>query len=165
MKRVLVTGANKGIGLAIVKRLLRECPDVYIYLGSRDSNRGRKAIEQSISEIGEQVKERLELIEIDVTSDSSVNKAVKDMQKNVLDNTKFLYGIVNNAGGTGSEMSGNEIIQLNMYGVRRVTEAFLPFIQNGGKFIDLPFFFISNMMKDLFLYKLNLISSILNQDV
>ena len=146
MKRVLVTGANKGIGLAIVKRLLREYPDVYIYLGSRDSNRGRKAIEQSISEIGEQVKERLELIEIDVTSDSSVNKAAKDMQKNVLDNTKFLYGIVNNAGGTGSEMSGNEIIQLNMYGVRRVTEAFLPFLQNGGKFIDLPFFFIPNIM-------------------
>ena len=46
MKRVVVTGANKGIGLAIVKRLLREYPDVYVYLGSRNVERGEAAIKQ-----------------------------------------------------------------------------------------------------------------------
>ena len=40
MKRVVVTGANKGIGLAMVKRLVREHSDLFVYLGSRDSGRG-----------------------------------------------------------------------------------------------------------------------------
>ena len=36
MKSVLVTGANKGIGLAIVDAILREQPRYRVLLGSRD---------------------------------------------------------------------------------------------------------------------------------
>ena len=126
MKRIVVTGANKGIGLAIVKRLLKENPDVYVYLGSRDIERGLAAIEQIGSEIGPAVKDRVELLHIDVTSDASVQKAAESIGKN-LDGS--IYGVVNNAGGTSGEMSARQIIDLNTYGVRRVSEAFLPFVQ------------------------------------
>ena len=133
MKRIVVTGANKGIGLAIVKRLLHEYPDTYVYLGSRDSQRGRAAIEQIISEIGALAEQRVELLELDVLSESSVQKAAESIKKSVGGNSNVLYGLVNNAGG-GGDKSARELVELNMYGVRRCTEAFLPLIQNGGIF-------------------------------
>ena len=132
MKRVVVTGANKGIGLAIAKRILKEYPDFYVFLGSRDSGRGRDAIEQIISELGLSVKERLQLLELDVTSDESVKNAVECIKTNVGGSNNILYGLVNNAGGAGGGMSGKQVVDLNMYGVRRVTEAFLPLIQDKG---------------------------------
>ena len=36
MRRILVTGANKGIGLAIVKALLAASPDTMVLLGARE---------------------------------------------------------------------------------------------------------------------------------
>ena len=48
MKRILVTGANKGIGQAIVTKLLEDFPDTYLLLGSRDVARGQTAIQQII---------------------------------------------------------------------------------------------------------------------
>ncbi len=41
MRRILVTGANKGIGLAIARAILEEHDDTFVYLGSRDADRGR----------------------------------------------------------------------------------------------------------------------------
>ena len=132
MKRVVITGANKGIGFAIAKRILKEYPDVYVFLGSRDCGRGKASIEQIISDLGTSVKERIELLELDVTSDESVNHAVECIKKTVEGSNNILYGLVNNAGGTGGEMSGKQVVDLNMYGVRRVTAGFLPLIQDNG---------------------------------
>ena len=44
MKRILVTGANKGIGLATVENLLQNHPDTFLILGSRDEKRGDEAV-------------------------------------------------------------------------------------------------------------------------
>ena len=52
MKKILVTGGNKGIGLAIVKRLLKEFPDTYLLLGSRDVQRGEAAVKQLVADLG-----------------------------------------------------------------------------------------------------------------
>ena len=40
-KVIIVTGANKGIGLAIVEALLQEVPESVLLLGSRDQARGQ----------------------------------------------------------------------------------------------------------------------------
>ena len=45
MKRILITGANKGIGFATVKKLLESFNDTFILLGSRDLTRGKQALE------------------------------------------------------------------------------------------------------------------------
>ena len=132
MKHVIVTGANKGIGLAIVKRLLKEYPDVYVFLGSRDCFRGQAAIQEIISELGSSVIDRVKFLQLDVTSDDSVKNAVEEIKRNMGGNSSILYGLVNNAGGTSNEMTGKQVVDLNMYGVRRVTEAFLPFIEDKG---------------------------------
>ena len=133
MKRIVVTGGNKGIGLAIVKRLLKEFSDTYIFLGSRNRKRGEIAIEQTIIELGESVKSRVEVLDLDVTSDKSIQDAVVSVQKLLGETGESLYGLVNNAGGFEEGMSGQNIIDLNMYGVYRVTEAFLPLIEEKGK--------------------------------
>ena len=40
----MVTGANKGIGLAIVETLLQQLPEAVVLLGSRDASRGWSAV-------------------------------------------------------------------------------------------------------------------------
>jgi len=138
MKHVVVTGANKGIGLAIVKRLLKEYPDVHVFLGSRDCGRGKAAIEQIAMEMGESIKSRVELLELDVISDESVQKAIETVKKNLGGSANLLYGLVNNAGGggLGGENPGKQTVELNMYSVRRVSEAFLPLIQTKGRIVQ-----------------------------
>jgi len=131
MKLILVTGGNKGIGQAIVKRLLEDYPDTQLLLGSRDVPRGEAAKEQIIQQLGESSRGRVEVLQIDVTSDESVNKAVETVVEKY--GATPLYGLVNNAGGVpsgfGPNSNAREILDLNTYGLRRVCEAFLPLIQ------------------------------------
>ena len=132
MKRTIVTGANKGIGLAIVKRLLREHPDAFVYLGSRDIGRGEAAVQQIESELGSAAKERVKLLELDVTSDVSLQKAVAIVKADLTEANDQLYGLVNNAGGGGT--NHRLVLELNTYGLCRTTEAFLPFIKSTGMY-------------------------------
>ena len=127
MRRILVTGANKGIGLAIVTRLLRDFDDTFLFLGSRDLGRGQAAVEQIKTEVGAGVVGRVEVLRLDVTSDASVSEAVDAVAKH---GTEPLYGLVNNAGGVPG--TARETLDLNTIGLRRVCEAFLPLIQKEG---------------------------------
>ena len=72
MKKILVTGANKGIGLGIVTRLLRSCPDTFVYLGCRDTEKGHIAFEVLVKECADWV-ERLCVLEIDVADQNSLD--------------------------------------------------------------------------------------------
>ena len=116
MKRILVTGGNKGIGQAIVTKLLEDFPDTYLLLGSRDVARGQNAIQQIIDKLGGNTASRVELVMIAV-------EAIKAKHGE----SAPLYGLVNNAGGTSDSPRG--YVDLNTYSVRRVSEAFLPLIQ------------------------------------
>ena len=92
-KRILVTGANKGIGKAICARLLTEYQDTHVLLGSRSLERGQQAIQDLVEQCGTQVESRLQLIQVDTSSDESVQKAAESIA-----NEPKLYGIINNAG-------------------------------------------------------------------
>jgi len=129
-----VTGGNKGIGQAIVTKLLQDFPDTYLLLGSRDVARGQDAIRQIVEKLGDKIQARLELVQIDVTSDSSVSSAVKSVLAK--HGPEPLYGLVNNAGGNSDTPRG--YLELNTYSVRRVCEAFLPLIQkNKGRIVQI----------------------------
>merc|ERR1712013_73958 len=133
-KRILVTGGNKGIGLAIVTKLLQDYPDSYLILGSRDVRRGQAAVAQ-INELMSDSCYRLELLQLDVTSDESVKAAV-ELLKAKYEEDEPLYGPVNNAGGFSDSARGT--VELNTYGLRRVCEAFLPLIQkNKGRIVQI----------------------------
>ncbi len=81
----LVTGANKGIGLETVRRLIGAGHRVY--LAARDIERGRAAAET----VGAR------LIQLDVTSDDSVRHAAEIVEQE----EGHLDVLVNNAGITG----------------------------------------------------------------
>merc|ERR1719228_338871 len=135
MKLILVTGANKGIGQAIVLTLLRDFADTRLLLGSRDLARGQAAIAQLTTLLGEKVtKDRLDLLQLDVTKEESVLGAVNYVKKRFGSNFP-LYCLINNAGGILDSVRGT--LELNTYGLRRVCEAFLPLIQaDGGRIVQ-----------------------------
>ncbi|AYF76397.1 SDR family NAD(P)-dependent oxidoreductase [Nocardia yunnanensis] len=129
MSKILITGANKGIGREAARQLVAAGHTVY--LGSRDAERGRRAAEQ----VGAQP------IQIDITDDASVAAAV-----HTLENEGGLDVLVNNAGmqnemrPDGSVLGAadltadmmRETFDTNVFGTVRVLHAFLPLLQKSG---------------------------------
>jgi NAD(P)-dependent dehydrogenase (short-subunit alcohol dehydrogenase family) len=125
MTTTLITGANKGLGFETARRLIAAGHTVYI--GSRDAERGRAAAEQ----LGAR------LVVLDVTDDATVEAAAKlieaDGGLDVLVNNAGIEargtdnGIVGAAEVTGEQMA--EVFETNVFGLVRVTHAFLPLLQ------------------------------------
>ncbi|HVH43007.1 MAG TPA: SDR family NAD(P)-dependent oxidoreductase [Labilithrix sp.] len=126
MRRILVTGANKGIGLAIAQAILEEHADSFVYLGTRDPERGRAAA-GSLERAHPEWQKRIDIVALDVSDEASVSAAGKRVAESC--GGEKLYGIVNNAGiGTGAGASLAAVLQVNTLGVQRVTETFLPLL-------------------------------------
>ena len=120
LRKVLVTGANKGIGKRIATRILTDIDDSFVYLGARDATRGAAAVADILAEYP-QAEGRLELLELDTESDQSVKAAA--------DKVDSLWGLCNNA-GVGFGRSIKDTLAPNYYGSKRVCEAFLPKIES-----------------------------------
>lgn len=124
LQRILVTGANKGVGLAIVEKILEIRPASFVYLGSRDRARGEAAlagvIERNPAALG-----RVKVIELDVTSVASVAAAASRVAAE-----GYLYGLVNNAGGFLE--SASDMFELNLFSQKRVTDAFAGTLDPAG---------------------------------
>jgi len=127
MKRILITGANKGIGLATVAKLLDSYDETFLLLGSRDSKKGQEAL-NSLVDSQPEWRDRLELIQIDVGQDVSVKSAAEEVAKKFGRTSSPLYAIVNNAGIGNPKLGLNKILQVNTYGPKRVCDAFLPLL-------------------------------------
>ncbi|MFF1657139.1 SDR family NAD(P)-dependent oxidoreductase [Streptomyces sp. NPDC058255] len=128
MTTTLITGANKGLGFETARRLVEAGHTVYV--GSRDPGRGRRAAEQ----LGAR------LVVLDVTDDASVAAAAKTVEAD-----GGLDVLINNAGiearGEGNTVVGagevtadmmREVFETNVFGVVRVTHAFLPLLQRSA---------------------------------
>lgn len=124
MKTVLITGANKGIGLETAKQLLQK--GLFVYLGSRDIEKGRKAVK----ELTGQGFEHAKAIEIDVTEPDTIRAARQQIEReqgrlDILVNNAGISGTIpQNATGTGVD-EFKSVMEVNLYGVVRVTQAFL----------------------------------------
>lgn len=132
-RMILVTGANKGIGYAMCKTILESRPDVCVLLGARDQRRGTEAVKALAAEVPGSAG-RLEFLQIDVTNDSSVKAAAETLAAR-LGSSSQLWGIVNNAGIASG--STNEILNVNVYGVKRVCDAFLPLLDASGRIVNI----------------------------
>jgi NAD(P)-dependent dehydrogenase (short-subunit alcohol dehydrogenase family) len=119
----LVTGANKGLGREVARRLLEDGHDVWV--AARDGARGRAAAQ----ELGAR------FVELDVTDDASVASAARHVAVE-----GGLDVLVNNAGIVGAsrtvaEMTAEdvaEVLATNVLGVVRVTRAFLPLLERAA---------------------------------
>lgn len=130
MRRIFVTGANKGIGLSIVRAILAEQADTFVYLGSRDVLRGRSAA-AGLARERPDWKERIEVVAVDVADDRSVAEAGRRVAEGL--RGEPLHALVNNA-GIGSQARDDHalVFGTNTLGVYRVCEAFLPLIDAGA---------------------------------
>jgi carbonyl reductase 1 len=134
MKRVLVTGANKGIGKACCQKLLEENGDVFVWLGSRSAENGEQAVKDIIQAVGGDCQDRIAMIPIDVSSEDSVKQAAAKIQQELKGDEK-LYGIINNAGIIRGP--GDSVMDTNYFGTKRVVDAFLPCLQRpGGRIVN-----------------------------
>lgn len=90
---VFITGANSGIGLATVQQLVESDRPYYIYLGSRTPSKADQAI-ADMKDMLDKSKSTVQPVQIDVTDDEAINKAVELVQ------AKFgrLDVLINNAG-------------------------------------------------------------------
>ncbi|MFI6046883.1 SDR family oxidoreductase [Nocardia sp. NPDC051321] len=127
MTTTLITGANKGLGFETARRLVAAGHTIYV--GSRDAARGERAAEQ----LGARA------VVLDVTDDTSVAAAVKTIEAD-----GGLDVLINNAGISGFEGQSRDsavigaaavtadlmrpIFDTNVFGVIRVTHAFLPLL-------------------------------------
>ncbi|WP_031527787.1 SDR family oxidoreductase [Dyadobacter crusticola] len=129
MKKVLITGANKGVGFETARQLLRQ--GYYVFLGSRVLENGWKAI----GKLQAEGLDNVEAIQLDVTDGASVLAA-----RNIIgDKTDVLDVLINNAGINGGmpqsalEASIEQfkaVFDTNLYGVVRVTQAFIDLLRN-----------------------------------
>ena len=123
---VLVTGANKGQGYALCRRVLKEHADAYVFVGSRDPTRGAEAT----AVLASLAPGRVEHVTLDVTDDASVAAAAAHVASRLAPDAK-LHGLVSNAGILWGHTLA-ESVAVNTLGVKRVTEAFLPVVRPGG---------------------------------
>jgi NAD(P)-dependent dehydrogenase (short-subunit alcohol dehydrogenase family) len=126
-RQALVTGANKGLGLAIAKGLASV--GLSVWMGARDRSRGEEAVKALRGE-GLDVR----FVEIDVADDASVRRAAETVGQE----TSALHVLVNNAGIVldlqipPSELGMDEVkatYEVNVFGPIRVTQAFAPLLK------------------------------------
>ena len=133
-KVVLVTGANGGIGYETVKALLESEKAKYqVFLGSRSVEKGKLAIEKLHEEVPE-TSSTVELIQVDVTSDESIQKAFDQVSSS----PGHLDTLVNNAGAAfdihyvGGKVSlrdcFNKAYDVNVTGANVMTYIFMPLL-------------------------------------
>jgi len=125
MKRAFITGANRGIGLALADALVNR--GVFVFAGARKPD-----MAPALGRLREHHPALLQILPLDVTSDESVRRCA-DTVKGV---TSTLDILVNNAAvflektDTGlAALDADwfaETVAVNVGGVARVTQAFLP---------------------------------------
>lgn len=126
-RQALVTGANKGIGLAIAKGLAE--PGFFVWIGARDRSRGEQAVAH-LCDAGFDAG----LLELDVAVEESVHRAASTLSEQI----SALDILVNNAGiaidmtKAPSEVRMEDmkaVYEVNLFGPVRVIQAFLPLLK------------------------------------
>ena len=135
---VLITGANKGIGLETARQLGQR--GMFVFLGSRDINRGTVAAEKlKAQEIN------AEAVELDVTNPATIHAAAEIVSK------RFgrLDILVNNAAISIDDQTKQpsdqtldlwrKTFETNFFGMIAVTQAFLPLLlkSESGRIVNL----------------------------
>jgi NAD(P)-dependent dehydrogenase (short-subunit alcohol dehydrogenase family) len=124
---VLITGANRGIGLDTAKQLAIR--GFYVVIGARDEESGRQATDAITSQGGRGI-----WLSLDVSSSQSIRTAVSRFASL----TDHLDVLINNAGIYPDQ--GQTILtiprdlmdrtfQTNAFGALEVTQAFLPYLR------------------------------------
>lgn len=128
MDSVLITGANRSIGLETAKQLSKK--GLFVYLGTRNLQKG----EEVINELTQNGFQNIKAIQIDVTDSESVLKAKEIIEKeqgklDVLINNAGVLGDVPQDSSTTSVENIQQVFDTNFFGVIRVTQTFIELLK------------------------------------
>lgn len=125
MKRVIVTGGNRGIGFEVARQLAGR--GFHVFIGARSEQHGQRAVEQ-LKQAG-----KVSLLVLDVADSSSIARAAKNYASNgsldVLINNAGVYEDEGRSILTVSREQMMETLQTNTLGPLAVTQAFLPYLK------------------------------------
>jgi len=128
MKNVLITGANKGIGFEVAKKMASL--GYFVFLACRDSTKGDIAI----SKLKEAGFNNVDSLRMDVSDLESVKKAQTELEAKI----NVLDILINNAGISGGKLQNisscdifeiKKIFDTNFFGAIQVTQHFLPLMR------------------------------------
>lgn len=131
----LVTGANRGIGLEIVRQLGER--GISVWLAARDNDAGEEAAE-SLRKAGLDIR----FVQMDVEEVKSIRSAVKTVSA-LVDHLDIL---INNAGVLLDESTNildvapdvvHHTISINTLGTLFVTQSFLPLLARGSRVVNI----------------------------
>lgn len=133
MKNVLITGAGRGIGLALVKEFFQ---NGYTVIATyRDAENSRELIGLS------KENPRIIAVTADVANEDSLVALKTEVKK-----LGYIHVLINNAGVIGSKPKNlsavdlnemDKVFQVNTFGPIRVCKAVMPFVPQGGKVVQI----------------------------
>lgn len=128
MKTILITGANKGIGLETAAQLAEL--GYRVFIGSRSKTNGIEAVEK-IKMLG---LNNVECVELDVTNMHSIQSAKLELENKI----GKLDVLINNAGVSGPQVQNistidmdnlRQVFETNFFGVVQTTQQFIPLLK------------------------------------
>ena len=140
MSVIVITGCSSGFGLLAAKSFASRGDHVFATLRHIDSK--NRAVAAQLRAHAQAVGLKLEVVELDVTSDASVEAAAA----HIVRQAGAPDVVINNAGqmfvGLGEAFTGAEValqLDINVVGLHRVTRAFLPTMRakGSGLFINI----------------------------
>ncbi|OCL14691.1 carbonyl reductase [Glonium stellatum] len=145
----VVTGANKGIGLAIVRNLALQYPKsplndgrLLIYLTARDQNRGEAALQSLQEDVQLQKAKALvrhggltevKFHELDIVDTTSIKNFTEHLKSSHNEGVDF---VINNAGIAMQGFDSNVVkttLRCNYYGTLEATKHFIPLMKPNGR--------------------------------
>ena len=133
VKVAVVTGSNKGIGLAVVRGLCRQYQG-HVYLTSRDTQRGKEAIQKLEAE-----GLKPQFHQLDINSEVSISS----LKKFILDTYGGIDVLINNAGiaykltSTAPPLEKVTVtVATNFTGALDMMQAFVPIIKPHGRIVN-----------------------------
>ncbi|KAK2063315.1 carbonyl reductase [Colletotrichum caudatum] len=148
----VVTGANKGIGYAIVRQLALQYPksplnsgSLLIYLTARDKSRGEQAVSNIQGDAGLKQAKALsaddgaadiKFRQLDISDSSSISNLASFLKKEHPDGIDF---VINNAGIAMQGFDSNVVkstLACNYYGTLEATRAWIPVLKPDGRIVN-----------------------------
>ncbi len=130
-KTVLVTGANKGIGLEIARKLA--AAGLQVIIGARDDARARKAVDELGGEGLHVQSVRIDINDAETVAAAAAWIEARHGRLDVLVNNAGIFDFSDGPPGKASISAVRRVMETNFIGTLAVTQVMLPLLRKAEK--------------------------------